>query len=1047
MQDKLSKLKRVAKILDKVEQGSEGITELILDLEDGLESKINEIKDIAETTKKMQGDKGDSPTKDELLELITPLIPEPIKGDNYVLTKEDKKAIAESIKVPIVQKVIEKTEVIREKPLVTEITKEIKIENEDTGEQIISKINEDETSLIKIEKIDGLAKDIKELKERQPITNIINEGGGSSGVQILEDGLNIKQSAVKINFGSGIDVTPTPNGVLVSLDGSEPTNFNLQQVTDNGATTTNNVTVNSLTETAPTLLKLDQTTPQTTVGTFTFPTEVVQKTVTAGELDLYSPNPPSTATVTDVFTSAIGSYPRTVGQEFKYRIYTYQDKYNQRVYSPTYKEVTFTTTVGPLLETTVGWAINDSVAGIYGPIFYANLGIIAYKTIGGVKHYTTTPGYLYLGSYSYSPSGVSIDITWDTVSGADGYLIADYSIGNSYKDLGNILAYTDTGDRTGWTNIDVSTNVIGPMHNVQINWGAVTNAYGYIITGQVDGLPGDVNKYYQIVSTNSKLDNNTWLNNPTLTPSSIYNGQHYFYGELRTNQLNYIGKPALVADGITYIQWSTNKNGLAMGEATKAWNTSMALGDSVWHSVTEDSQVTDSVSIGMESSYSVITSTSSVNIGSYAARNKTNSQYEVNIGVGAGRNGGTGGSNVNIGYYAGNYAQGSGNVFIGNNSGPQSVTSSGSQNVGVGQLAGSAITSGVYNTMFGYRSGSTLTSGSYNTYFGVYAGQNAVAQQFGTYFGAYAGYTLPGGDTYAGTYNNGDIPFTSGFGHYAICHRMNGIAIGAPASSEHKTNVGIGLPYPMAKLQVGGDTQIADITSVGAEKITGTNASYVTDFTNAAWTKTGWTVTTTTATHNAGNTSPLTQASASMVTPLVAGETYLLEFTISSYTTGSLQVSCGNVTITQSTGAWLRAKGRYTIVFTATSTNSLFLTPSNAAVLSIQKVTLKKVTGGNLSVLGTFGVQGNVGFYGVTPVAKASAYTQTYSTASKTMPTATSANLSTTASTQTTPWGFASQAQADNIATQVNKMQTDYINLQKVVNALIDDLQAYGLTS
>lgn len=86
-----------------------------------------------------------------------------------------------------------------------------------------------------------------------------------------------------------------------------------------------------------------------------------------------------------------------------------------------------------------------------------------------------------------------------------------------------------------------------------------------------------------------------------------------------------------------------------------------------------------------------------------------------------------------------------------------------------------------------------------------------------------------------------------------------------------------------------------------------------------------------------------------------------------------------------------------------------------------------------------------LGFYNATPVVQPSAYTQTYSTASKTNPTATAANLSTTASTNTTPYGFATSAQADDIATQVNKMQTDYINLQKLVNSLIDDLQSLGL--
>lgn len=93
------------------------------------------------------------------------------------------------------------------------------------------------------------------------------------------------------------------------------------------------------------------------------------------------------------------------------------------------------------------------------------------------------------------------------------------------------------------------------------------------------------------------------------------------------------------------------------------------------------------------------------------------------------------------------------------------------------------------------------------------------------------------------------------------------------------------------------------------------------------------------------------------------------------------------------------------------------------------------------------GSSAKLGFYGATPVTQPTTYTQTYSTASKTNPTATAANLSTTAATQTTPWGFATQAQADDIATQVNKMQTDYINLQKLVNAIIDDLQALGLAA
>lgn len=84
-------------------------------------------------------------------------------------------------------------------------------------------------------------------------------------------------------------------------------------------------------------------------------------------------------------------------------------------------------------------------------------------------------------------------------------------------------------------------------------------------------------------------------------------------------------------------------------------------------------------------------------------------------------------------------------------------------------------------------------------------------------------------------------------------------------------------------------------------------------------------------------------------------------------------------------------------------------------------------------------------FYNSTPIVQPSAYTQTYATADKTHADFTSADLATTAATQTTPWGFASQAQAENIATQFNLLRADVADLKQLVNSLIDDLQALGL--
>lgn len=87
----------------------------------------------------------------------------------------------------------------------------------------------------------------------------------------------------------------------------------------------------------------------------------------------------------------------------------------------------------------------------------------------------------------------------------------------------------------------------------------------------------------------------------------------------------------------------------------------------------------------------------------------------------------------------------------------------------------------------------------------------------------------------------------------------------------------------------------------------------------------------------------------------------------------------------------------------------------------------------------------NIGFFGVSPVARASAYTQTYSTADKTHAAFTSADLATTAATNAAPWGFASQAQAENIATQFNLLRADVADAKQLINSVIDDLQAYGL--
>src|SRR3990167_2678382 len=59
------------------------------------------------TIKGKEGEPGAEPKDERLKKLIEPLIPAPKKGEDYVLTKEDKQEIASKIDVPIVEKIVE----------------------------------------------------------------------------------------------------------------------------------------------------------------------------------------------------------------------------------------------------------------------------------------------------------------------------------------------------------------------------------------------------------------------------------------------------------------------------------------------------------------------------------------------------------------------------------------------------------------------------------------------------------------------------------------------------------------------------------------------------------------------------------------------------------------------------------------------------------------------------------------------------------------------------------------------------------------------------
>src|ERR1035437_3219774 len=74
------------------------VFQMVTDLEERLDTEIPKIIDVIDRVK---GDKGDSPTETELLNLIQPLIPDPLKpedGKDFFLPDKKKKKFPSSIK-------------------------------------------------------------------------------------------------------------------------------------------------------------------------------------------------------------------------------------------------------------------------------------------------------------------------------------------------------------------------------------------------------------------------------------------------------------------------------------------------------------------------------------------------------------------------------------------------------------------------------------------------------------------------------------------------------------------------------------------------------------------------------------------------------------------------------------------------------------------------------------------------------------------------------------------------------------------------------------
>lgn len=153
------------RIVDIIEEGEVGLLKYLVEVDEKLDEALPSINGLI---KKVKGEKGND-GKDGVDGR------DGRDGKNYILTNLDKKSIAKSITVPVVEKVIEKTQVIRETPIVTEVVKQVAVK--DTPDELIAKIESitDEDKKLSSEAIRGLKSYDDEIATLQNRTQLLNQ--------------------------------------------------------------------------------------------------------------------------------------------------------------------------------------------------------------------------------------------------------------------------------------------------------------------------------------------------------------------------------------------------------------------------------------------------------------------------------------------------------------------------------------------------------------------------------------------------------------------------------------------------------------------------------------------------------------------------------------------------------------------------------------------------------------------------------------------------------------------------------------------------------
>lgn len=216
-EQKLKKLARLAEAdqpikvferLEKLDEDTEKLSEKDQEMAktiDGLASETEQsLTAISTGLKALDEKKADRQELEQKINQIE--LKEGPKGDDYVLTETDKKEIAGKITVPIVEKIIERTEVIKEQPIVTNEIKEVAVA--DTPDQIRDKLESlQDDQRLSISAIHKLEEILDELR-RRPVGGRV--GGGFSKIALES---KIIDDETPTNSGDNLNFTiaNTPN--------------------------------------------------------------------------------------------------------------------------------------------------------------------------------------------------------------------------------------------------------------------------------------------------------------------------------------------------------------------------------------------------------------------------------------------------------------------------------------------------------------------------------------------------------------------------------------------------------------------------------------------------------------------------------------------------------------------------------------------------------------------------------------------------------------------------------------------------------------------